>query len=104
MAKVKFGYTLGEYYLTFLLADHCNQLFRSMFPDSVIAKDLSVGERRPRLYSRLLLKSLCAVSDSQCFTLQTDETTDITVLSCLGILITPCERLGDSHALDKVRG
>ena len=43
MTEIKFGYFLGEHHLPLLLADHCNQLFRSMFPDSTIAKDFKCG-------------------------------------------------------------
>ena len=38
-AEIKFGYFIGEHHVAFLLADHCNRLFRSMFPDFTIAKD-----------------------------------------------------------------
>ena len=47
MAEIKFGYFLGEHHLPLLLADHCNQLFRSMFPDSTIAKDVGVLKPLP---------------------------------------------------------
>ena len=38
-SEAEFCYMLGEHDLPFLLADHCTKLFRSMFPDSEIARD-----------------------------------------------------------------
>jgi hypothetical protein len=40
MAEMKF---LGEHHLPLLLADHCNKFFRSIFPDLVLQRILSVG-------------------------------------------------------------
>ena len=40
-AEVLFAYFLGEHHLAFQLGDQCTKLFKLMFPDSSIAKDLS---------------------------------------------------------------
>ena len=62
-AEVKFGYFLGEHHLAFLLADHCNRLCRSMFPDSVIAKDFKCGRTKATAILKVIAqdvqKSFC---------------------------------------------
>ena len=82
MAEIKFGYFLGEHHLPLLLADHCNQLlFRSMFPDSTIAKDFKCGRTKATAILKVISQEihkeqLQSINDS---ILQTDETTDMTV-------------------------
>ena len=62
-AEVKFGYFLGEHHLAFLLADHCNRLFPSMFPDSVLAKDFKCGQTKATAILKVIAqdvqKSFC---------------------------------------------
>lgn len=91
-AEVKFGFFVGEHHLAFLLADHCNRLFRSMFPDSSIAKDFKCGRTKATAVLKIIAqdvqqKLLCALSDSKYFSLQMDEITDITVTQQAGIML-----------------
>ena len=112
MAEIKFGYFLGEHHLPLLLADHCNQLFRSMFPDSTIAKDFKCGHTKAtaiilKVISQEIHKQqLQSINDS---ILQTDETTDITVTQQSAIMIRYFDNtLGKVrctfHALESVEG
>ena len=84
MAEIKFGYFLGEHHLPLLLADHCGRLFRSMFPDSSIAKDFKCGHTKATAILKIISQEihrqqLSSMNDSLFFSVQTDETTDITV-------------------------
>ena len=102
-AEVKFGYFLGAHHLAFLLADHCTRFFRSMFPDSTIAKDFKCGRTKATAILKVIAqdvqrKLLCAVSDSKYFSLQTDETTDIAITQEAAIML----RFFD-NSLGKVR-
>ena len=63
-----------------------------MFPDSVIAKDFKCGRIKATAILKVIAqdvpkKLLCAVSDSQYFSLQTDETTDITVTQEAAVML-----------------
>ena len=88
-AEVKFGFFLGEHHL---LADHCNRLFRSMFPDSCIARDFKCGRTKATAVLKVIAqdvqkKLLCSLSDSKYFSLQMDEITDVTVTQQAGIML-----------------
>ena len=114
MAEIKFGYFLGEHHLPLLLADHCNQLFRSMFPDSTIAKDFKCGHTKATAILKVISQEihkqqLQSINDSMFFSLQTDETTDITVTQQSAIMIRYFDNtLGKVrcifHALESVEG
>ena len=57
--------------MAFQVADHCSKLFSSMFPDSAIAKAFKCGR----------------LKESKFFSIQVDETTDITVNQQCGIML-----------------
>ena len=51
-AEIKFPYFIGEHHLALALADHCSQLFPSLFPDSPIARSF----RRSRTKATAVVK------------------------------------------------
>ena len=96
-AEVKFRYMLGEHHLPFLLADHCTKLFQSMFPDSAIAKSFKCGRTKATAILKVIAQDVLqhireVLQDSRFFSLQVDESTDISVThrwqSCYVFLIT----------------
>ena len=88
-AEVNFGFFLGEHHLAFLLADHCNRLFRSMFPDSCIAKDFKCGRTKATAVLQIIAQDVQKklLSDSKYFSLQMDEITDVTVTQQAGVML-----------------
>ena len=87
-AEVKFGYFLGEHHLVFQLADHCTKLFKSMFPDSSIAKDFKCSRTKATAVLKVIAQDTLrhiieGVKASKYFSLQTNETTDVTVTQLL---------------------
>ena len=91
-AEVKFGYFLGEHHVAFQVADHCSKRFSSMFPDSAIAKAFKCGRTKANalvkvLAQDILEESLSVLKESKFFSIQVDETTDITVNQQCGIML-----------------
>ena len=91
-AEAKFAYFLGEHHLAFVLADHCNRLFQSMFPDSSIAREFKCGRTKATALLKVVANDiqtqlLEAVANSKYFALQTDETTDITVTQQAALML-----------------
>ena len=81
-AEIKFGYFLGEHHLPFLLADHCTKLFSFMFPDSVIARGFKCSRTKATAILKVIAQdvrhqNVDTLLDSKFFSLQVDETTDI---------------------------
>ena len=56
-AEVKFGYFLGEHHLVFQLADHCTKRFKSMFPDSTIARDFKCSRTKATAVLKVIAQS-----------------------------------------------
>ena len=90
-AKVLFAYFLREHHLAFQLGDHCTQLFKLMFPDSSIAKDFKCSRTKATAVLKVVQdcwKTIStAVRETKYFSLQTDETTDITVTQQAAIML-----------------
>ena len=91
-AEVKFGFFLGEHHLAFQLADHCTRLFRSMFPDSAIAKNFKCSRTKATAVLKVVAQDVwrhiaVALKESKYFSLQTDETTDISVTQQAAIML-----------------
>ena len=91
-AEVKFGYFLGEHHLAFNIADHASKLFCSMFPDSAIAKEFKCGRTKATAVLKAIAEDAWesiqnAVKDSKYFSIQTDETTDLTVNQQMAIML-----------------
>ena len=91
-AEVKFGYFLGEHHLAFNITDHASKLFSSMFPDSAIAKEFKCGRTKATAILRAIAEDAWesiqnAVKDSKYISIQTDETTDLTVNQQMAIML-----------------
>lgn len=91
-AEVRFGYFVGEHHLALAVADHCSNLFSSLFPDSAIAKAFKCGRTKAtaivKVIAEELMRSICTrLAESQFFSLHTDESTDITVTQQCAIML-----------------
>ena len=91
-AEVKFGYFLAEHHISLRVADHCGKLFYSMFPDSPIAKSFKCGRKKATAIIEVIAQEvqhgiLSCLKKSQFFSLQIDETTDITVSQQCGVML-----------------
>ena len=91
-AEVKFGYFLGEHHLALSLADHATKLFVSMFSDSTIAKDFKCGRTKATAILKVIAQDMwmgiaSALSNSEYFSLQVDETTDMSVTQQMAIML-----------------
>ena len=82
-AEVLFAYFLGEHHLAFQLGDHFTKLFMLMFPDSCIAKDSVLKVIAQHCWKIIS----AAVRGTKYFSLQTDETTEITVTQQAAIML-----------------
>ena len=83
---------LGEHHLPFLLADHCTKLFQSMFPDSAIAKSFKCGRTKATAILKVIAQDVLqhireVLQDSRFFSLQVDESTDISVTQQMAIML-----------------
>ena len=90
--EVLFAYFLREHHLAFQLGDHCTKLFKLMFPDSSIAKDFMCSHTKAtavlKVFSQDCWKTIStAVRETKYFSLQTDETNDITVTQQAAIML-----------------
>ena len=85
-AEVLFAYFLGEHHLAFQLRDHCTKLFKLMFPDSSIAKDFKCSHTKATAVLKVIAQD-CWKTISAAVSLQTDETTDITVTQQAAIML-----------------
>lgn len=91
-AEVKFAYFIGEHHLAINVADHCSQLFSTLFPDSMIAKGFKCGRTKATAIVKVIAQEfmedvLLRLQESQFFSIHTDETTDITVQQQCGIML-----------------
>ena len=91
-AEVKFSYFIGEHHLALAVADHCSKLFSSMFPDSDIARAFKCGRTKATATVKVIAQDMIGeimerISDSQFFSIQIDESTDITVYQQMGIML-----------------
>ena len=91
-AEVKFGYFIGEHHLAFNLADHASKLFPSMFPDSAVAKEFKCSRTKATAILKVIAQDAWrsierALGESKYFSLQTDETTDISVTQQMAIML-----------------
>ena len=91
-ADVLFTYFLGEHHLAFQLGDHCTKLFKLMFPDSSIAKDFKCSHTKTTALLKVITQDCwktisAAVRKTKYFSLQNDETTDITVTQQAAIML-----------------
>ena len=91
-AEVKFGYFLGEHHLAFSVADHCSKLFPSIFPDSATAKAFKCGRTKATAIVKVLAEEVMkevinCLEQSQCFSLHTDETTNVTVFQQWALML-----------------
>ena len=91
-AEVKFSYFIGEHHLALAVADHCSKLFSSMFPDSDIARAFKCGRTKAtatvKVIAQDMIKSIVErIDDSKFFSIQIDESTDITVYQQMGIML-----------------
>ena len=83
-AEVLFTYFLGEHHLAFQLGDLCTKLFKLMSPYSSIAKDFKCSRTKATAVLKVIAQDCwknisAAIRETKYFSLQTDETTDITV-------------------------
>ena len=90
--RILFAYFLGEHHLTFQLGDHCTKLFKLMFPDSSIAKDVKCSHTKATAALKVIAQDYwknisTAVRETKYFRLQTDETTDIAVTQQAAIML-----------------
>ena len=90
-AEVKFSYMLGEH-LPFLLADHCTKLFQSMFPDSAIAKSFKCSRTKATAILKVIALDILqqirhVLQEYKFFSLQVDESTDISVMQQMAIML-----------------
>ena len=91
-AEVKFGYFLGEHHIPLSVADHCAKLFASMFPDSAIAKSFKCGRKKATAIVEVVAQEVkqaivSRLEESRFFSIQIDETTDITVNQQCGVML-----------------
>ena len=91
-AEVLFAYFFGEHHLAFQLGDHCTKLFKLMFPESSIAKDFKCSRTKATDVLKVIAQDCwktisAAVREAKYFSLQTDETTDITVTEQAAIML-----------------
>jgi hypothetical protein len=91
-AEVKFSYFIGEHHLALAVADHCSKLFSSMFPDSEIARAFKCGRTKATATLKVIAQDMIKnvverISDSKFFSIQIDESTDITVYQQMGIML-----------------
>lgn len=91
-AEVKFAYFIGEHHLAINVADHCSQLFSSLFPDSTIARAFKCGRTKATAIMKVIAQEvmediLLRLKESQFFSIHTDETTDIIVQQHCGIML-----------------
>ena len=91
-AEVLFIYFLGEYHLAFQLGDHCTKLFKLMFPDSSIAKDFKCSHTKATAVLKVIAQDCwktisTTIRETKYFSLQTDETTDITITQQAAIML-----------------
>ena len=91
-AEIKFGYFLGEHHIPQCVADHCAKLFVSMFPDSAIAKSFKCGRKKATAIVEVVAQEikqgiLSRVAESQFFSIQIDETTDVAVNQQCGVML-----------------
>ena len=90
--EVLFTYFLGELHLAFQLGDHCTKLFKLMFPDFSIAKDFKCSRTKAAAVLKAIAQDCwktitAAVRETKYSSLQTDETTDITVTQQAAIML-----------------
>ena len=91
-AEVLFAYFLGQHHLASQLGDHWTKLFKLMFPDSSIAEDFKCSRTKAAAVLKVIAQDCwktisAAVRETKDFSLQTDETTDITVTQQAAILL-----------------
>ena len=91
-AEVLFAYFLGEHHLALQLGDHCTKLFKLMCPDSSIAKDFKCSRTKATAVLKVIAQDCwknisAAVRETKYFSLQTDETSDITVTQQAAIML-----------------
>ena len=91
-AEVKFSYFLGEHHIPLCVADHCAKLFVSMFPDSAIAKSFKCGRKKATAVVEVVVHEvkqgiLSRLKESQFFSIQIDETTDIGINQQCGVML-----------------
>lgn len=83
---------MGEHHLALAVADHCSKLFPSMFPDSDIARGFKCGRTKATATVKVIAQDLIKevldkISDSKFFSIQIDESTDITFYQQMGIML-----------------
>ena len=91
-AEVKFSYFIGEHHLALAVADHCSKLFPRMFPDSDIARAFKCGRTKATATVKVIAQDIIRniverISNSKFFSIQIDESTDITVYQQMGIML-----------------
>ena len=98
LCRILFAYFFGVHHLAFQLGDHCTKQFKLIFPDSSIAKDLKCSRTKATGVLKVITQDgwntiSTGVRETKYFSLQTDETTDITVTQqaviMLRFFITP---------------
>ena len=88
-AEVKFGYFWASI-IFHCVADHCAKLFVTMFPDT--AKSFKCGRKKATAVVEVVAREvkqgiLSRLKESQFFSIQIDETTDIAVNQQCGIML-----------------
>ena len=91
-AEVKFSYFIGEHHLALAVADHCSKLFSSMFPDSDIARAFKCGRTKATVTVKVIAQDMIKniverINNLKFFSVQIDESTDITVYQQMGIML-----------------
>ena len=92
MCRILFAYFLGVHHLAFQLGDRCTKQFKLMFPDSSIAKDFKCSRTKATGVLKVIAQDCwktisTGVRETKYFSLQTDETTDITLTQQAVIMI-----------------
>ena len=95
-AKIKFGYFLAEHHIHSLFQNTvqtCLPVCSSMFRDSAIAKSFKCGRKKATATIEVVAQEinkgiLSRLQESQFFSIQIDETTDITIDQQCGVMMT----------------
>ncbi|XP_063590824.1 E3 SUMO-protein ligase KIAA1586-like [Penaeus indicus] len=79
---------LAEHNLPFSIADHMVELFKAMFPDSAIARELHMKKTKcTKLMGNCITKALVAKLQKEKFSVITDESTDVSTTKCMTVVV-----------------
>ena len=83
---------MAKHHIPFTVSDHCAKLFASMFRDSAIAKSFKCGRKKATAIIEVVAQEIkkgmfSRLQESQFFSIQIDETTDITIDQQCGVML-----------------